>query len=257
MKIIIFFLSLLLFISCNLKEDESNSDELKDDIKEIKNEVVKLNNEINILKFKNARFKITELEDLNIFDPTKLKISVYSKRPPKNNDTFLVVPGAFTDPNNQIDGLFIQKGNVINASINKKLNGVFVISKNSLNIYNSNKINQKYIDEIMINRKSLFQQVLLVFDFKIIECNLFRNNLNLRRALVEINNHFYLVESNKKITILDFQKLLVTINVENAIYLDMGTYSEGWYRYSNKTIIIGETMTQTKRQSNWLAFELQ
>lgn len=183
-----------------------------------------------------------------------LKLVFIIKDLKKINETFLVVPAEFTNPNNKIDGLYIVNGSLINSKINERLNGVCIIYKNKLKICNRNDI---IINEAITNKQNLFQQVLLLFDFKIIECTLFKNNLNLRRALVEINNHFYLVESKNKMTILNFQKLLYSINVKNAIYLDMGTYSEGWYRNDNKIFTIGETMTQTKRQSNWLVFEVE
>ena len=96
----------------------------------------------------------------------------------------------------------------------------------------------------------------MVFNSKIIKCNLFKNKLNLRRAIIEINNHFYIVQSIGRISILDFQNLLISISAKNAIYLDMGTYSEGWYENDvGKITIIGETMINTNKQSNWIVFE--
>ena len=65
-----------------------------------------------------------------------------------------------------------------------------------------------------------------------------------------------MVESKARMTLSDFQDSLIKNNVTNAIYLDMGTYSEGWYRGSNGiTNTIGENMDATSKQSNWLIFE--
>lgn len=241
----------LLFLSCNLKDETIQS--LQKDVNRLKIDVANLNKDAQNLKFKNATLLVSELGALNIFDPKDLKISLYSKRPQKNNKMYLVVPAAFTDRNNKVDGLFIEKGSTISTAINEKLNGICIISNNKLKISKHNPLIE---NEAITKKQSLFQQVLLIFDSKIIKCELFKSDLNLRRALVEINNRFYLVQSKNRTSIAGFQNALISIKVNNAIYLDMGTYSEGWYKNdANDIITIGETMTQTNMQSNWLAFE--
>lgn len=242
----------LSFLSCNLKERDVNIKLLQEDINNLKVEIENLKKETLKLKFKTATLIVTAIGDLKLFNPNNLNICIYSKRPQKNGKTHLVVPAAFTKPSNKIDGLFIEKGTLINSNVNEKLNGICIISNNKLKI---GRYNPLIINEVISKKQSLFQQVLLVFDSKIVECELFRSDLNLRRALVEINNHFFLIESKKRVSILDFQNLMISKHVKNAIYLDMGTYSEGWYKNENKTYAIGETMTQTYRQSNWLVFK--
>jgi hypothetical protein len=245
------------FLSCNLKEKNVNLQLLQKDISKLKIEVNNLKKETQNLKIQNAELEVTEIGVLKLFAPKSLTISLYSKRPQKNSKIYLVVPAAFTDPTTKTDGLFIENGNYITRRINKKLNGVCLIFNNKVQFINSIALNENLVNEVITKKQSLFQQVLLVFNSKIVACPLFKNDLNLRRAIVEINNHFYLVQSKTKTSILDFQNSLITIQVKNAIYLDMGTYSEGWYRENNKVISIGETMTQTNRQSNWLVFEAE
>lgn len=250
-RLLILLLSLS-FLSCNLKERDVNIQLLKEEINNLKVEIENLKKETLVLKFKTATLIVTAIGDLKLFNPNNLNICIYSKRPQKNGKTHLVVPAAFTKPNNKIDGLFIENGNLINSNINEKLNGICVITNNKLKI---GRYSQLIKNEAISKNQSLFQQILLVFDSKIVKCELFRSDLNLRRALVEINSQYYLVESKNRVSILDFQSALITSKVKNAIYLDMGTYSEGWYRNENKTFTIGETMIQTIRQSNWLVFE--
>jgi hypothetical protein len=255
MKKIVKFSILVLslsFPSCNLKEKNANIQLLQEEIKSLKIEVKNLKKETQNLKFKTPDLIVTDFGDLKLFNPNNLNICIYSKRPQKNGKTHLVVPAAFTKPNNKIDGLFIENGTLINSNVNEELNGICIISNNKLKI---GRYNPLIINEVISKKQSLFQQVLLVFDSKIVECELFRSDLNLRRALVEINNQFFLIESKKRVSILDFQNLMISKHVKNAIYLDMGTYSEGWYKNENKTYAIGETMTQTYRQSNWLVFK--
>jgi hypothetical protein len=245
------------FLSCNLKEKNVNLQLLQKDISKLKIEVNNLKKETQNLKIENAELEVTEIGVLKLFAPKNLTVSLYSKRPQKNSKIYLVVPAAFTDPTTKIDGLFIENGNYISSRINKKLNGVCIIFNNKVQFINSVALNENLVNDVITKKQSLFQQVLLVFNSKIVECPLFKNDLNLRRAIVEIKNHFYIVQSKTKTSILDFQNSLITIQVKNAIYLDMGTYSEGWYRENNKVISIGETMTQTNRQSNWLVFEAE
>ena len=252
-----FTLILFLFFSCNSKELESKNDILKLEVTKLNVEVKNLKNEIHTLKNKNSKIVIRNSNNLIFFDPNGLEININSKRPLKNdNNISLNIPAAFTDSSNKIDGLFIEKGFTISRKINKKLNGTCIISNKKVKYINTHSLSDKIICEVIAKKQSLFQQQLLVFNSKIIKCNLFKNKLNLRRAIIEINNHFYIVQSIGRISILDFQNLLISISAKNAIYLDMGTYSEGWYENDvGKITIIGETMINTNKQSNWIVFE--
>ena len=63
-------------------------------------------------------------------------------------------------------------------------------------------------------------------------------------------------ESRKPISIQEFQESLLKIGAVNAIYLDMGSYSEGWYKnYDRRKVVIGEKMTDTDKQTNWLIYK--
>jgi hypothetical protein len=54
-------------------------------------------------------------------------------------------------------------------------------------------------------------------------------------------------------TIDDFIQSLIFLGYEQAIYLDMGSWSEGWYRNDENEIIrIGNNWKSSHLQTNWL-----
>jgi hypothetical protein len=255
MKISIVLL-FFLFLSCNSKDLKTDNDLLKREISGLKKELKNIKKDIQVLNKNSPKIVVNTINDLTIFEPNGLKINIKSIKPIKSDNTYLCIPAAFTDSANKIDGLFIENGNNIGGSLNEKLTGACIISDNKIQFANYSSLNDKLLKEVISKKYSLFQQQLLVFNSKIIKCDLFKGRLNLRRALVEINSHYYLVESKNRVSILDFQSALIKSKVSNAIYLDMGTYSEGWFKNEDKkNITIGETMTQTNRQSNWIVFE--
>ena len=185
-----------------------------------------------------------------------LKIAIRSERPIFNNENFLSVPAAFTTETDQIDGLFIENGIEINSTFNRKLTGFCIISGDSLNILPTVNLDHKILEQVKQKKNSLFQQFLLVNNSEIITGYDFNGAISLRRALVQFKNSVCIAESGKPISIREFQKSLIKIGAVNALYLDMGTWSEGWYKnYSREKLVIGETMVNTDRQTNWIIYE--
>lgn len=213
---------------------------------------IKQNAQINLQTIK------TKSGNFILYKPQYLSIAISNKRPDCNKDIFLCLPGAFTSPQNQIEGLFIV-GGVEFSTIRKDPahNGICIFVYDSLSIEEIDSITQDKLLKIKQLKGSLFQQSLLVRNSKIVSCSLFSNRMNIRRALVQLDDNFCICQSTRPETIKDFQLSLIDIGVKNAIYLDMGTYSKGWYKNSNnEKIIIGEPpYSSTKNQSNWLIFQ--
>jgi len=197
------------------------------------------------------------ISELLLFKPINLNIRLKSKRPSFCEHNFLSVAAAFTSKTNTIDGIFIQKGQYIGKTKLDVLTGTCILSEVSLVILKTNLVSDSLISEVIKNQQSLFQQILLVNNYKLIECSLFGKTEFVRRALIEFNNAFCICQSKKALTIQDFQKALVDVGVKNALYLDMGGWSEGWYKNTNdEKIVIGEGMKSTHRQTNWLVYEV-
>ena len=133
-----------------------------------------------------------------------------------------------------------------------------IIAENSINIESSKVINDSLLQNVIVQKKSLFQQTLLLKNGEIIDCNLFGSNSNLRRALIEFeDNTFFVAESSRNVTITEFQKALKEIGAMDAINLDMGSWSEGWYKNFDGSIKIGENFLNTHRQTNWIIYSNQ
>lgn len=101
----------------------------------------------------------------------------------------------------------------------------------------------------------MFQQSLLLKNSAIVKCDIFKERKNVRRALIQFDDFFCIGESDKPLTIQEFQQSLLEIGAKDAINLDMGTWSEGWYKDTNNDkVTIGETTSETQRQTNWIVY---
>ena len=196
---------------------------------------------------------------ISLYTPYGLTIRLSPIRPDFTPENYLCVPGAYTTMDTHIDGLYIEDGNVISETINNKLTGACILSKDSIQFLGLAEINSQLISQIKLSKKSFFQQSLLVKNNQIVPCDLFRSKENLRRALIEFKDNYFLIgESQTRVTISDFQESLVKIGAINAINLDMGTWSEGWYKNHNgEKITVGEKMISTNKQTNWIIYTRQ
>jgi outer membrane protein OmpA-like peptidoglycan-associated protein len=209
------------------------------------------------LKRRTTRFGI-----VSVFQKADLRLEITSKRPDKKNENILLcIPAAFSMPRSGIDGLFIEKGELISSKPNGMNGGFIIDSGNNIFIENISQANLTYLGASYLkNKSSIFQQALLIDDGNVIPCSLWSNSpikKYQRRALAFIDSQLYLIESNDLLTIQDFQSCLVELGVQKAICTDMASYSYGWYRYEGKIIDIGKEAVGngTQKQSNWLIFK--
>jgi hypothetical protein len=64
------------------------------------------------------------------------------------------------------------------------------------------------------------------------------------------------IESYEHITLTDYTKDLLELGVTDALYTDMGSWDEGWYRNGNDIETIGRIRSQTDKQCNWVVFKI-
>lgn len=114
--------------------------------------------------------------------------------------------------------------------------------------------NHKSAIETAVKQKGdYFQQMHLVEDAEAKTCEIFKNRATFRRALAQKEGETHLIESLDRMTIEDFTNTLISFGYEQAIYLDMGSWSEGWYRNEDNEIIrIGNNWKSSHLQTNWL-----
>jgi len=261
MKTICTLLFLLLFLNAGAQKSITTS-EMQRKIDSLEKLSGKLNAEIKMLKKEIPNVIVENAEGGNcpiyLYQPFGLNIQVRHIRPDFTPENFLCVPGAYTSIDTQIDGLFIEEGIEINEIMNNKLTGACIISNDSIQFLGLEEINSNLISQVKMSKKSMFQQSLLVKNNHIVPCELFRSKENLRRALIQFKDTYCIGESQRPITISDFQESLIKIGAVNAINLDMGTWSEGWYKnHCCEKITVGEKMISTNKQTNWIIYTKQ
>lgn len=197
-----------------------------------------------------------------IFHKNNLKMDLSLKRPEKTDNTIQIcIAGAFTDLQNYSpDGLLIDNGKVFNKNkINTTIGGAIKIIDGDCELFPTNKgklLKDSLINYIVSKKGSLFQQILMIekgVGAKYKDVKLFQ-----RRAIVKLKgNKTAVIESYEHITLTAFTTDLLELGVQDALYVDMGAWDEGWYRNSvdNKTITIGRMKTQTDKQCNWVVFK--
>jgi hypothetical protein len=199
-----------------------------------------------------------------IFYKNNLLMDVSLKRPSQNDKNIvLCIPGAFTDLQTiKADGLFIDNGTVYNKEkINHTLGGAIKIINGECEIFPSQKgklLNDSLIDIVIKQKGSLFQQIQLIEKGKAAKYK--DTKLFQRRAIVKLkNNKTTVIESFEHITLTAFTEDLIELGAVDALYTDMGSWDEGWYRDSknNKTVTIGRIKTETAKQCNWVVFKIK
>ncbi len=196
----------------------------------------------------------------SLFYQDKLKIDFETKRPDKKDPTiYLCIAAAFTKLTDYtIDGTYAKNGKAYNQrAINHTLGGAIKIINNTCEIFPTHKgklINDSLLNLINAKKGSFFQQIQMIENGK--SANFIDKKIFQRRGIAIFKNgSTAIIESKEAITLAVFAKDLVSMNVYNFLYTDMGSWDEGWIRKSNSEItIIGQNLSETKYQSNWIVF---
>lgn len=201
--------------------------------------------------------------ELTFFIPIECTLEITNTRPGKNDsDVVMCCAAAFTRlENDAIDGLYIIRGKVIVPKVNRGLGGGITIHSTG-NILDckiagtemGSKLDSTFIEKATRDSVYFFQQIQLVRDGLPL---VFRKDLSLfqRRAVCILNGRAVIVESGTACTLQKFADVLDAAGIDNALYLDMGSWDEGWFRSKNGVInTIGLLRTATRRQSNWIVY---
>jgi hypothetical protein len=217
------------------------------------------NKEISEYAFRVETKKSKSGVNYTIFHKDDLKIDVSLKRPDKNDPKILLCfPAAFTDlVTLKPDGLFIDHGIVHNRNkINYTLGGAIKIINGECEIFPTRKgklLNDSLIHIVVDKKGSLFQQIQLIEKGKGAK---YKDTKEFqRRAIVRFKqDRTAVIESYEHITLAAFTNDLLELGAVDALYTDMGSWDEGWYRKGNKVEVIGRIRSQTDKQCNWVIF---
>lgn len=114
--------------------------------------------------------------------------------------------------------------------------------------------NKSFAIERAVKQKGdYFQQMHLIYNGEAQQCEIFKNRATFRRALVQKDYETSIIETLERMTIDEFINGLISLEYKQAIYLDMGSWSEGWYKdYENNIVRIGNNWKSSHLQTNWL-----
>lgn len=201
--------------------------------------------------------------EIIFYIPENCIAEITNTRPLKTDSSVvLCCAAAFTRlENDAIDGLFIMKGQTVISKINRGLGGGITIPHDG-NVLKcliqgtemGSKLDSVFIAKIIEDSASYFQQIQLNRDGLPL---VFRKDVSRfqRRAVCILNNRAVIAESKHACTLQEFANALDSAGIDNSIYLDMGSWDEGWFRRKNGKIeTIGLLRTATRRQSNWLVY---
>lgn len=190
------------------------------------------------------------------------EMSFVTERPSAGDpNLFLCVPAAFTQlKSGTVDGLTIVGGQVIEKEINPTLNGIAYRGQNGWEILSTAAGERgeqvlKQFQNKTLSPSTLFQQVLLIHNNKVVKHP--STDKHFRRAMCLMpGGRVVISESHIPMTYNKFARDLLALNVEYAIYLDMGAWDEGWFRNPTHMRLerLGQDRSATDRQSNWLVF---
>lgn len=194
-----------------------------------------------------------------LFFQKQPNIRLTIEHPSKDNTSILLsVPGTYTSPQNKVEGFLVLDGNIIQNKERQGWNGAAIFKDGSIEIIqtsNGRLLTQEKLREIAREGASLIQAHLLIFHNK---AEHFKPQLPYQRRALAVfsDDTIAVVESSTALGLNEFAEDLIKLGVKDAINLDMGAWSEGWYRNpkSGEIITIGSPSESTKRQSNWIVF---
>lgn len=200
-------------------------------------------------------------ENYTFFHQDQFKMSFEITRPSKaDTNILLCIAGAFTTlDNNAIDGFYMKNGTPYNEQkISRGVGGALVIKNGIAEIVPTEKgklFTKGHIENLTKTKASCFQQIMIIEKGK--AAGFKDQAVFQRRAIVTSKDgKTWIAESSKPMTLQKFSQDLVELGAWNALYTDMGGWDEGWYRdEKNKTVTIGQILTSTLRQTNWVTLQ--
>ncbi len=248
-------LFLLLFVACNSPQPSLN--------------IKQFNNVVQV-----ASQSLVKTDTSRVNGNTYTRFSLSSFKPelrstrPSPSDTNLVfsIACAFTRlDNNAIDGIFMQRGKLVQAQLNTTLGGLLMLYPQTKTTAAHIEIRKREdhefdtkesVKHFIADSVSCCQQIQLIRDGLPLRFGKDKALFQRRALVIFANGKTEVIESQNAILLQTFADDLATLGVKNALYTDMGGWDEGWYKPNKSTdiAIIGQMRSHTNRQSNWLVF---
>lgn len=208
-----------------------------------------------------ARRTVKENVHVTVIRLLKGRVRLALERPRRDDASlFLSVAGTYTSPADAPEGFVVHEGTIVQARERQAWNGAaFFRADGTLSIFETNNgklLTKAYLQSVERDGASLIQGHLLVADR--VAQDMAPQTPYQRRALVVMpDESVAIVESVELLDLQSFADALVELGVRDALNLDMGQWSEGWYRspVTDEPVMIGYLTGSTHRQSNWVIFQ--
>ncbi|MFH0928129.1 MAG: phosphodiester glycosidase family protein [bacterium] len=174
-------------------------------------------------------------------------------------EILLSVPGTYSSPSGKVEGFVVLNGKIIQRTERQAWNGAAIFRDGVVSIVetqNGKSLTLDCLKKLESEGASLIQGHLLVHEG--LAEPLKEQPLYQRRALVVLKTGEQgIVETNKLMDLVTFADQLVELGVKEAFNLDMGNWSEGWYRDPQSGALkrIGYLTQNTDKQTNWVVFK--
>ena len=204
-------------------------------------------------------------DDLKILKPQFVSVDMaFGNESPKHDKSVILCVGAaFTGErlsefsHSNIAGEHAGGGQVYKGYSCARNTGAFVYSNGEWKFLHGKDKKNNYstlLDNAAKKGGCGFAQEMMIYNKKRVKTTRSKDNTNIFRALCDKNGQLLIIESSSFIEFGDFIDALISYGVDNALYLDMGTWSYGWYRPTNDTF---ENMLFRIHDyhTNWLIFK--
>lgn len=178
---------------------------------------------------------------------------------PDDNDpaVLLSVPGTYTSPKDTVEGYVVLDGQIVQQKERQGWDGAVVFKNGGIEIRQTNgghTLTKDVLAEVAADGASLIQVHLLVKNG--VPQHFKEQSPTLRRALaVMADGAPAVIESRDFLDLNAFAALLGELDARDAVNLDMGSWSAGWYRGADGSPVpIGYPHENAKRQTNWVVF---
>ncbi len=193
----------------------------------------------------------------SFFTQTPPRVGLTLVRPdPDDKNVLMSVAGTYTSPEGAVEGVVLVDGGIENHRA-KPWEGVLLVVGGAPELVRrtDDTLSDAGVAALQKRRASMIQGHLLVWDSAVLPIK--PSPPLLRRAIITGKDpSFAIVESQQKLELAQFTADLVALGAVAAMNLDMGRWSEGFYRdpKTGQRRRLGDDFRRTDKQTNWMVF---
>jgi hypothetical protein len=206
-----------------------------------------------------VRRRVVSGRDYLLLSQLAPRVQLRLERPKRSDrDVLVCVPGTYTSPEGTVEGAVVLEGKLVRPNP-MPWEALLVIESSAPQVrWQRSRLGAQELAGLAGRKASVVQGHLLVGGGKV---RPLKPSPALRRRALTVasSGGFAIVESTVAVELGVFAADLVAMGVFAAMNLDMGRWSEGWYRDpgSGKLQTLGEDFRATDKQTNWIVLLAQ